>query len=389
MSLLSVQHLTVTHKRAGRLVNKLSFDLDPRQSLGIVGESGSGKSLTALSIMGLLPHGMRAGGRIVFDGQELIGAPERTLCGLRGDRMAMIFQEPMTALNPVHRIGRQVAEPLVLHQGLSERMSLAEAGRLLDRVRIPDATARLNAYPHELSGGQRQRVMIAMALACRPALLIADEPTTALDVTTQAEILDLVRALAAEEDLALILITHDLGVVAQLCDRVLVMDQGEAVERGETGTLFAAPRHTKTRALVAAMRDDRLLQPPPVSAPLLEVERITKQFTTPRQSLFMAPPQLIAVDDVSLRIERGRSLGIVGESGSGKSTLARIVMALDRPNAGTVRLLGQDVFELPRRKLRAMRRHVQMVFQDPYGSLDPRMTVERIVAEPLASAAGV
>ncbi|MDJ0896636.1 MAG: dipeptide ABC transporter ATP-binding protein [Alphaproteobacteria bacterium] len=385
MSLLSVQNLTVTHLRAGRLVNGLSFDVDARESIGIVGESGSGKSLTALSIMGLLPQGMRASGSILFNGQELIGAPERALCDLRGDRMAMIFQEPMTALNPVHRIGRQVAEPLILHHGMRESAALEEAGRLLDRVRIPDAVARLKAYPHELSGGQRQRVMIAMALACRPALLIADEPTTALDVTTQAEILSLVRALAAEEDLALILITHDLGVVAQLCDRVLVMDQGEAVELGETRTLFAAPRHAKTRALVAAMREDRLLDPPSATTPLVEIDRVTRQFTTPRQSLFQAPPQLTAVDDVSLKIERGRNLGIVGESGSGKSTLARIVMALDRPNAGTVRLLGEDVFTLPRRKLRAMRRHIQMVFQDPYGSLDPRMTVERIVAEPLAA----
>ncbi len=394
--LLSVQDLSVFFRTSGgvvQAVERLGFDIAEGETLAIVGESGSGKSVTGLSIMRLVEkEGGTLSGSIRFTRRsgaliDLARADEVTLRQVRGNEISMIFQEPMTSLNPVLTIGAQVGEVLMLHRAMSGSGASAEATRLLQRVRIADASRRLAQFPHELSGGMRQRVMIAMALACHPRLLIADEPTTALDVTVQAEILDLIRQLQAEIGMALMFITHDMGVVAEIADRVMVMRHGVKVEDEAALPLFAQPKHSYTRELLAAV--PRLGDPvtnlaPPRETPVLEVAGLTKRFPI-RKGLFRRTAAVVhAVENVSFGLAAGETLGLVGESGCGKSTTGRSVLRLIEPTAGSIRVLGQDLCALDGEGLRAARRNIQMIFQDPYASLNPRLSIFESVTEPLA-----
>src|SRR5215210_207484 len=388
--LLEIRDLEVSFPQGDgwlRVVRGVSLDVAPGEIAGLVGESGSGKTLTALSILRLVPPPARVSGRIRLAGAgDLLALPERELRRVRGGRVGFIFQEPMSALNPVYTIGFQIAEAVRAHRGISRKEALGEAVRLLDRVALADARRRIGDYPHQLSGGQRQRVGIAMALASGPDLLLADEPTTALDVTLQAQILELLDGLRADLGLSVLLITHDLGIVAERCDRVAVMHQGEIVEEAEVGELFAAPRHGYTRALLGALTPG----PSPasgrgekVSDSLASVRQLSK--TCPvRRGLFRKQLGTVrAVDRVDLEIRRGECLALVGESGSGKTTLGRCLIRLIEPTSGSVVFDGEDLLALRPRELRARRRRFQMVFQDPWGSLDPRQRVGSIVAEPL------
>ena len=364
------------------VLRDVSLALAKGEVLGLVGESGSGKSMTALAVMGLLPHGARASGAIRLGGEALLGLPEARLCRIRGRRIGMIFQEPMTALNPVVTIGDQVAEVLRIHRALPRAEALARARQALDRVGLPAPRFPLTRFPHQLSGGQRQRVAIAMAIAEAPDLLIADEPTTALDVTTQAGILDLLARLVREEGMSMLLITHDLGVAAGRTDRVAVMKDGGLVEAAATPDLFARPRADYTRALIAASAHvPAVTAPSPGGPPLLVVENAVREYRLPRPSLFANAATLRAVDDVSLTLAPGESLGIVGESGSGKTTLTRAILGLDALQSGTIRLAG-EVLRPGRAMPRHLRAQMQAVFQDPFGSFDPRQRVETLVAEP-------
>ncbi len=394
--LLSVRNLRTTFDtREGVLeaVRGLSFDVAPGETLAIVGESGSGKSVSALSILRLIEReGGEASGSARFQRRsgeilDLMTADDRTLRAVRGNEISMIFQEPMTSLNPVLTIGRQIAEVLVLHQHLKPAAALTEAEQLLAAVKIPDPARRVHQHPHELSGGMRQRVMIAMALACRPRLLIADEPTTALDVTVQAEILALIRALQDDHGMALIFITHDMGVVAEIADRVVVMRHGEKVEENALRPLFATPAHAYTRSLLAAvprLGDGSPEAPKADAAPVLEVEGLVKRFPV-RAGLLRRPVAMVhAVEDVSFVLKAGETLGLVGESGCGKSTTGRALMRLVEPTEGTVRIGGRAITGLGRDELRLARRDIQMIFQDPYASLNPRLSVEQSVTEPVA-----
>ena len=370
--------------RIGRheILHGLDLALPPGQITGLVGESGSGKSMAALAIMGLLPQGARAGGRVDLDGRNLLELPERALCRIRGNRIGMVFQEPMTALNPLMTIGDQVAETLRIHQTLPRDQALARARDRLDRVGLQAPRFPLTLYPHQLSGGQRQRVAIALSIAQRPDLLIADEPTTALDVTTQARILDLLRGLVRDEGMALLLITHDLAVVAGMADRVAVMQRGRIVEQGQTEALFRAPAHPYTRALFAAStHQPRLVLPPARPRPLLQVQEAVRDYPLPGGGLTAPSGRFRAVDGVSFAIDAGESVGLVGESGSGKSTLTRAILGLDPLQGGRILLDGQPV-EAGRAMPAALRARMQVVFQDPFGSFDPRWRVERLVAEP-------
>ena len=380
MALLEIEALKVTI--GGQLILQgVSLSLEAGQVLGVVGASGSGKSMTALSVLGLLPDGGAAEGAIRFEGQDLLRLPEDDLRRLRGSKIGMVFQEPMTALNPVMTIGDQVAEVVRLHRGGSRTHALDAARQALDRVGLPADRFPLNRYPHELSGGQRQRVAIAIAIVLSPRLIIADEPTTALDVTTQARILDLLRRLVREDGAALILVSHDLAVVAGIADAVAVMKDGQVVEQGPTATLFAELKHPYTRALAAdAERTPVRRERPDLSAPpVLEAKGVVREYPGPRR--FLRPtPAFRAVSEVSLAIRPGEIVGLVGESGCGKSTLLRTLLALEAPQGGQVALTGQPFSPAAPR---ALRRHIQVVFQDPHGSFDPRWTVERLVAEPL------
>jgi oligopeptide/dipeptide ABC transporter ATP-binding protein len=402
--LLAVESLCITYRseRATvKAVDGLSFALQPGETLGIVGESGSGKTQTALALMGLLPATAAVSGRARFGAHDLLALTQPELNRLRGQALSMIFQDPMTALNPHLTIGRQMARVLERHQQLSRRAALAAAAQMLDRVRVPAARARLGQYPHEMSGGMRQRIMIATALLCRPALLLADEPTTALDVTVQAQILLLMRELQQELGTAIVLITHDMGVVAANCDRVLVMRDGGLREAGAVDAVFAAPQDRYTRELLAAVPRLDAEQPrrlavvgaasataavpdyQPGAQVLLEVRDLQVRFRAGRAGWFGPPRWLRAVDGVSFNLRSGETLGVVGESGCGKSTLARAVLQLLDSYSGRVLLLGENLGELGRARMTARRRDLQVIFQDPLASLNPRMTVGDIVAEPL------
>jgi microcin C transport system ATP-binding protein len=385
--LLRVRDLSVSFDVSGqevKAVRGISFDIDRGETVALVGESGSGKSVTALSILQLLPYPLarHPGGSIVFRGHELVSARERVLRSVRGNRIAMIFQEPMTSLNPLHTLDKQVSEVLLVHKRLSRRAARARTLELLRLVGLPEAEHRLGAYPHQLSGGQRQRVMIAMALANEPDLLIADEPTTALDVTIQAQILELLKSLQSRFGMALLLITHDLGIVRKMADRVCVMTQGEAVESGPVAEVFANPRHPYTRRLLAAEPSGTPVAAE-AAAPVLVSARDLRVWFSIKAGLFRRTVGHVkAVDGVSLEIREGHTVGIVGESGSGKTTLGLALLRL-QVSTGTVTFAGREIQALPARALRPLRREMQVVFQDPYGSLSPRLSVGQIIEEGL------
>ncbi len=390
--LLSVTDLRVgfaTEGGAVQAVDGVSFDLAPGEVLAIVGESGSGKSVTAQTIMGLTrsPNASIAGS-VRLRGCELVNATDAELQKIRGAEIAMVFQDPMTSLNPVYRVGSQIAEAIRAHRTRTERREARQqAIELLDSVGIPDAKHRVDDYPHEFSGGMRQRAMIAMALALAPDVLIADEPTTALDVTIQAQILELLRQLNRERGLATILITHDFGVVAELADRVLVMHEGKIVERGELDDVFYATEDPYTRKLLSAVvRLDQAapLRPGKDEGALLEVTDLVKHFPVKRGlAIGRKGDPVRAVDGVSFSVARGETLGLVGESGSGKSTLSRAMLQLLTPTSGSVRFEGREIAGLSPRRMRPLRPGMQMIFQDPYASLNPRKRIGQIVGEPL------
>ncbi len=380
MTLLSVRNLSLDIHSASILHN-VSLDIAPGQIVAVTGESGSGKSMTAFSVMGLLPKGARPSGEVQLDGTDLLTLSERQMCALRGNDIGMVFQEPMTALNPVQTIGSQVAETVRIHTGASRTDALATAGETLARVGLPPGRFPLSRFPHELSGGQRQRVVIAMAIALRPRLLIADEPTTALDVTTQAQILDLLQDLARDDGMGLLMITHDLAVVADMADRIIVMRRGEIVEQGETKALLANMQHPYTRMLFAASSHQVDLPDAPSDTALLDVRNVTRDYRLPRTRLFQPPGHFRAVDDVSFQIHRGERVGLVGESGCGKSTLTRAILGLEPTQAGTITLDGAHVYADGRPNL-DVRRKMQVVFQDPFGSFNPRHRVARLITEP-------
>jgi microcin C transport system ATP-binding protein len=379
---LAVENLQVAF-RGAPVVHGVSFDVQLGETVALVGESGSGKSVTALSCLRLLTvGGSNPSGRVRLDGVEVLSAREGELRRLRGGVAGMVFQEPMTSLNPLHSIGRQVAEAITLHRPLRGAGLQEEVRRLLRRAGLAALEGRLDAFPHQLSGGQRQRVMIAVALANDPKLLIADEPTTALDVTVQAQILDLLDQLKRESGMAMLLITHDLGIVRRHADRVVVMRDGVAVEQGEAASVIADPRHPYTRMLLEAQPHGGPAPVAPRAKTVLDARDIRVRFPVRRGLMRRVVAEVRAVDGVSLAIRRGETLGVVGESGSGKTTLGLTVLQLER-GEGSVRLEGERIDGLGRRALRPLRRSMQVVFQDPFGSLSPRMTVMDIVAEGL------
>jgi len=394
MSLLEIEKLSLSIGGID-ILKDVDLAVEPGEVLGLVGESGSGKSMTAMSIMRLLPEGARASGRILFNGADLLAAPEETLCRLRGAEIGMVFQEPMTALNPVKSIGEQVAEGIRWHTGAGRAEAEERARRMLDRVGLPATQFPPSRFPHQLSGGQRQRVVIAIACCLKPRLLIADEPTTALDVVLQAQILGLLRELVAENRMGLLLISHDLAVVTEMSDRIAIMRSGAVLETGETARTLSAQVHPYTRQLALAsmhLPEGRLAsqssanhgpQPSPSGEALLEVASVTRDYSGARASLFGPPRTFRAVDDVSFSLPAGKSLALVGRSGCGKSTLARLILALEPPNGGAIRFMGETITARREAELRGARRNMQVVFQDPYGSFDPRHRVERLVAEPL------
>ncbi|MCT7297138.1 ABC transporter ATP-binding protein [Ralstonia sp. CHL-2022] len=378
-------HFESEHCEVTEAVKHVSLDLHAGERFALVGESGSGKSVTALSIMRLLADAQYSG-RILLEGRDLLAASEREMRGLRGADVAMVFQEPMTALNPLYTIGNQIVETLELHEGLDKRAAKARAIALLERTGISEASRRFDAFPHQLSGGQRQRAMIAMALACSPKLLLADEPTTALDVTVRMQILQLLRELQAEFGMAIMLITHDLNMVRAFAERVGVMERGVLVETGNTADVFAAPQHPYTVRLLESRPQRDVLPLVPLAPVLLEADKLTVTYERHRPGFagwFRADP-FTAVDSVSLQLREGETLGIVGESGSGKTTLAQTLLGLQAAKSGDLRFLGNSLLRISRDERRAVRARMQVVFQDPYGSLSPRMTIEEIVGEGLA-----
>ena len=380
MSLLQIENLSLSiHGTA--ILRDVSLSVAPGQIVGVIGESGSGKSMTAFAVTQLLPEGAEARGRVRLEGHEMLALDEPALCRLRGAVVSMVFQEPMTALNPLRTIGDQVAETILIHEGGSRAAAMARAAEALRRAELPPERFALTRYPHELSGGQRQRVVIAMAIALRPRLLIADEPTTALDVTTQAEILRLLRRLAREDGMGLLLISHDLAVVADMADHIVIMRHGEVVEQGPAATLFHEMRHPYSLALLAASDHVPERRASPEAKPLLRVSGVVRDYPAPRRGLFAPPARFRAVDHVSFDIRRGENLGLVGESGCGKSTLTRAILGLEPVQAGEITLDGAPVFQ-GNRPNHAVRRRMQVVFQDPYGSFNPRWKVRRLICEP-------
>ncbi|WP_312405601.1 ABC transporter ATP-binding protein [Rhizobium sp.] len=410
---LSVKNLSTSFRVGDEwktVVRNISFDVAPRETVAIVGESGSGKSVTSLSIMRLLPKKTsRIDGQVFLQGKELVSLPEEEMRRVRGNDISMIFQEPMTSLNPIFPIGKQIAEALTVHKDISKAEAKAEVLRLLEKVRIPNAKGRFDEYPHQFSGGMRQRVMIAMALASKPKLLIADEPTTALDVTIQGQILDLIKQLQDEEGMSVLFITHDMGVVAEVADRTIVMFRGDQVETGATADIFHRGKHPYTRALLSAvprlgsMGERKLPLRFPIidvktgeqqkladvtdtvvkgKTPILEVRDLTTRFDIHSGLLGRKTGAVHAVEKVSFSLQEGETLSLVGESGCGKSTTGRSVTRLINPTSGNVVLDGYEVMKLDQSSLRRMRRSVQMIFQDPFASLNPRMSIGSAVMEP-------
>ncbi len=410
---LRVQDLTTSFLGEGGwrpVVKNISFDVGAGETVALVGESGSGKSVTSLSVMRLLqPDTSRIEGNILLAGKDILQLSEQEMQKIRGNDVAMIFQEPMTSLNPLYTVGDQICEALLCHRNMSKAEAKAEALRLMEKVRIPSAASRFNEYPHRFSGGMRQRVMIAMALVTRPKLLIADEPTTALDVTIQGQILDLIKTLQEEEGTSVLFITHDMGVVAEVADRTVVMYHGDAVETGDTATIFRDAKHPYTRALLSAVpalgsmtgRARPLRFPvvdirtgtalPPVEAadtvaqdvpPVLDVKGLTTRFTIHSGLFGKLAGRVHAVENVSFSLQPGETLSLVGESGCGKSTTGRSIMRLIEPQSGSVMVNGQDVMAMAGHELQGLRRTMQMIFQDPYASLNPRMRVGASIAEP-------
>ena len=385
--LLEVKDLSVNFgagDKAVRAVRGVGFDIRRGETVALVGESGSGKSVTALSVLQLLPYpaASHPTGSIRFQGQELVGASTRDLLAVRGNRISMIFQEPMTSLNPLHTIERQVNEVLILHKGLSREAARKRTLELLEQVGIPEAAKRLDAYPHQLSGGQRQRVMIAMALANEPDLLIADEPTTALDVTIQAQILKLLKSLQARYGMALLFITHDLGIVRKMADRVCVMTKGQIVEQGPVAEVFDRPQHSYTQHLLSAEPKGRPAAADPAAPEILRLDDLKVHFPIRRGLMRRTVGHVKAVDGVSIALREGHTIGLVGESGSGKTTLGLALLKLERSEGG-IRFDGRDLQGLSQRELRPLRREMQIVFQDPFSSLSPRMSVGEIIGEGL------
>jgi microcin C transport system ATP-binding protein len=379
-SLLEIDRLCVNFGPS-RVVDNVSFAVDAGEKFALVGESGSGKSVTALSVLRLIETATYEGA-IRFGGEDLLRKSERQMRGIRGSEISMIFQEPMTALNPLYTIGNQIGEVLEVHEALDKRRARERAVELLNRTGIPDPAKRVDAYPHQLSGGQRQRAMIAMALACRPKLLIADEPTTALDVTIQVQILALLDDLQRELGMAILFITHDLNLVRRFSHRVGVMERGHLVEQGYTNEVFAHPRHPYTIKLINS-RPQRIVQPVAADAPVLAAANdVNVDFHTSKG--WFAKEAFRAVRDATLSLRRGETLGIVGESGSGKTTLGMALLALQPIASGSITVDGNRIDDAERATLRAMRRKMQVVFQDPFASLSPRMTIEQIVGEGLA-----
>ncbi|WP_054308002.1 dipeptide ABC transporter ATP-binding protein [Mesorhizobium sp. 1M-11] len=405
MSLLEIENLSLTIGNRS-ILKDVDLSVAPGEVVGLVGESGSGKSMTAMTVMQLLPFTAEAAGSVRFDGIDILAATEDQMCALRGDDIGMVFQEPMTALNPVKTIGEQVAEGIRWHTRAGRAEAEERARKILDRVGLPEAKFPLTRYPHELSGGQRQRVVIAIACALKPKLLIADEPTTALDVVLQAQILDLLRDLVHENNMGLLLISHDLAVVTEMSDRITIMRHGEVMEAGETAQTLSGQVHPYTRQLALASMHVPKRRPfsplagemssnategvasernvdTPNKTPLVSVENVSRLYPGRRTSFFGRGTPIHAVDDVSLDIAPAQSVALVGRSGCGKSTLARMILALDKPSAGAIRFRGETISHRDEAELKPARRNMQVVFQDPYGSFDPRQKVEKLVAEPL------
>lgn len=378
MSLLQIRNLSLCINRL-KILHDISMDISPGEIVAITGESGSGKSMAALATMQLLPEGSKTKGQILINDRDTMLLSETEMCRLRGNTVGMVFQEPMTALNPVQTIGAQVAESVRLHRPDLDPM--ARAAEVLTRVGLSPELVSLSRFPHTLSGGQRQRVIIAIAIACSPKLLIADEPTTALDVTTQAQILHLLQKLTTEDSLGLMMITHDLAVVTQMADQIIIMKNGRIVEKARPSNLLNTPKHPYTKALIAASAHRAILPRLRQEAPLLRVRNVVQSYALPRRSIFMAPEDVYAVNDVSFDIPKGLRLGLVGESGCGKSTLTRSILGLEPVKSGTITLDGEHVFSAGRPNL-AVRRRMQVVFQDPYGSFNPRHRVARLITEP-------
>ncbi len=423
--LLSIRDLSVdftTIEGPVRAVKNISFDIPKGKTVGLVGESGSGKSVTSLAVMRLIPNppGVISTGQMLFQGQDLVKVSESEMRKIRGNKISMIFQEPMTSLNPVFKVGYQIAEVLQLHQGMSQKQARERAIELLDQVGIPNPKHKIDAYPHEMSGGQKQRVMIAMAIGCEPDLLICDEPTTALDVTIQKQVIELMHKLQQQYNMSMLFITHDLGVIADIADDVVVMYRGDIVEKGATEQIFTAPQHPYTKGLIACrppmdrrpkrlatvsdfmdasgkelgsehkqrvvelLNSDRPVKhASEAGETLLEIKNLSKYFPIRGGVFGTVQDQFKAVDDVSFTVQKGRTLGLVGESGCGKTTLGRTILRLIEPSAGEIIYKGQDITKLGAEDMRKLRRKMQIIFQDPYASLNPRMTVGAAIMEPM------